>query len=87
MWLVEVKGKWKLCSWFPSVNAYEAFERYLALINGDAKMLDCGYLPMLSPSGVALCSDMVCSLRLQGKKDRLGYRRQLGQRVINSVGL
>jgi len=48
MWLVGVKEKKKLCSWVPSVNAYEAFERDLALINEDAKMLDCGYLLMLS---------------------------------------
>jgi len=48
MWLVGVKEEKKLCSWFPSVNAYEAFERDLALINEDAKMLDCGYLLMLS---------------------------------------
>jgi hypothetical protein len=75
-----VKEKKKLCSWFPSVNAYEAFERDLALIKEDATMPDCSYLRMLSSSGAALCSDMVCSLRLQRKKDRLGYRRQLGQR-------
>jgi hypothetical protein len=64
----------------------QAFVRYLALINEDAKMLDCGYLPMLSSSVAVLCSDMVCSLRLQRKKDRLGKDGNSGS-VINSVCL
>lgn len=68
MWLVGVKEKKKLCSWFPSVNAYEAFERDLALINEDAKMLDCGYLLMLSSQVLLYAPNWFARYDYKGRK-------------------